>query len=49
MEHMGVPAARASFEMYNTKAEVDTLVDALGLPTTFSPETVCRSHLRRNG
>ncbi|MGR3467461.1 MAG: cysteine desulfurase [Shimia sp.] len=32
MEHMGVPATcRASFAMYNTKAEVDTLVDALEL------------------
>ncbi|MEJ6388549.1 cysteine desulfurase [Gymnodinialimonas ulvae] len=32
MEHMGVNAtARASFGMYNTKAEVDVLVDALEL------------------
>ncbi len=32
MEHMGVSAtARASFGMYNTKAEVDVLVDALEL------------------
>ncbi|WP_420863424.1 cysteine desulfurase [Algirhabdus cladophorae] len=32
MEHMGVPATcRASFAMYNTKAEVDALVDALEL------------------
>jgi cysteine desulfurase/selenocysteine lyase len=30
MEHMGVGATcRASFGMYNTKAEVDVLVDAL--------------------
>jgi len=30
MEHLGVPATcRASFGMYNTRAEVDTLVDAL--------------------
>ncbi|WP_341861480.1 cysteine desulfurase [Gymnodinialimonas sp. 57CJ19] len=32
MEHMGVNAtARASFGMYNTRAEVDTLIDALEL------------------
>lgn len=32
MEHMGVNAtARASFGMYNTKAEVDVLIDALEL------------------
>jgi cysteine desulfurase/selenocysteine lyase len=32
MEHMGVPATcRASFAMYNTKAEVDVLIDALEL------------------
>ncbi len=32
MEHLGVPAtARASFALYNTQAEVDTLVDALEL------------------
>ncbi|MEM1375498.1 MAG: cysteine desulfurase [Pseudomonadota bacterium] len=32
MEHLGVPAtARASFGMYNTRAEVDALVDALEL------------------
>ncbi|WP_298835900.1 cysteine desulfurase [uncultured Roseobacter sp.] len=32
MEHMGVPATcRASFGLYNTKAEVDVLVDALEL------------------
>ncbi|MBC6438184.1 MAG: cysteine desulfurase [Rhodobacteraceae bacterium] len=32
MEHMGVTATcRASFAMYNTKAEVDTLIDALEL------------------
>ncbi|WP_147125072.1 cysteine desulfurase [Shimia ponticola] len=32
MEHMGVPAtARASFAMYNTTEEVDTLVEALEL------------------
>ncbi|MEM9912910.1 MAG: cysteine desulfurase [Pseudomonadota bacterium] len=32
MEHMGVTAScRASFAMYNTKAEVDALVDALEL------------------
>ena len=32
MEHMGVPAtARASFGMYNTRDEVDVLVDALEL------------------
>ena len=32
MEHMGVPATcRASFGLYNTKAEVDALVDALEL------------------
>ncbi|MBI1492227.1 cysteine desulfurase [Halocynthiibacter styelae] len=32
MEHLGVPAtARASFALYNTEAEVDTLVDALEL------------------
>ncbi|MGR3492154.1 MAG: cysteine desulfurase [Shimia sp.] len=32
MEHMGVPATcRASFAMYNTTEEVDTLIDALEL------------------
>ena len=32
MQHLGVPAtARASFGLYNTKAEVDTLVSALEL------------------
>lgn len=32
MEHMGVPATcRASFGVYNTKAEVDALIDALEL------------------
>ncbi|MEL6701785.1 MAG: aminotransferase class V-fold PLP-dependent enzyme, partial [Pseudomonadota bacterium] len=32
MEHMGVPATcRASFGLYNTKAEVDVLIDALEL------------------
>ncbi|WP_107496005.1 cysteine desulfurase [Thalassobius sp. I31.1] len=32
MEYLGVPAtARASFALYNTEAEVDTLVDALEL------------------
>ncbi|MEE9427760.1 MAG: cysteine desulfurase [Paracoccaceae bacterium] len=32
MQHLGVPATcRASFGMYNTKAEVDVLVDALEL------------------
>ncbi len=32
MEHLGVPAtARASFGLYNTKAEVDVLIDALEL------------------
>ncbi len=32
MEHLGVPAtARASFAMYNTRAEVDALVDGLEL------------------
>jgi cysteine desulfurase/selenocysteine lyase len=32
MEHMGVSATcRASFGMYNTEAEVDSLVDALQL------------------
>ncbi|MBW4708899.1 cysteine desulfurase [Roseobacter sp. YSTF-M11] len=32
MEHMGIPAScRASFGLYNTKAEVDVLVDALEL------------------
>jgi cysteine desulfurase / selenocysteine lyase len=32
MEHLGVPATcRASFGLYNTKAEVDTLVEALEL------------------
>ena len=30
MERLGVPAtARASFALYNTRAEIDTLVDAL--------------------
>jgi cysteine desulfurase/selenocysteine lyase len=30
MEHYGVPAtARASFYVYNTESEVDSLVDAL--------------------
>ncbi|MEC7964210.1 MAG: aminotransferase class V-fold PLP-dependent enzyme, partial [Pseudomonadota bacterium] len=32
MDHLGVSATcRASFAMYNTRAEVDTLVDALEL------------------
>ena len=32
MEHLGVPATcRASFGMYNTRAEVDALIDALEL------------------
>ena len=32
MTHLGVPATcRASFGLYNTKAEVDRLVDALEL------------------
>jgi cysteine desulfurase / selenocysteine lyase len=32
MTHLGVSATcRASFGMYNTRAEVDTLVDALEL------------------
>ena len=32
MAHMGIPAScRASFGLYNTKAEVDTLVEALEL------------------
>lgn len=32
MEHLGVTAtARASFGLYNTKSEVDVLIDALGL------------------
>ena len=36
MEHLGVPATcRASFAMYNTEAEVDTLVDALELCHEF--------------
>ena len=33
MDHMGITAScRASFAFYNTKSEVDTLVDALHLP-----------------
>lgn len=36
MEHLGVPATcRASFAMYNTKAEVDALVEALELCHEF--------------
>ena len=36
MEHLGVPATcRASFGLYNTKAEVDVLVDALELCHEF--------------
>ena len=32
MEHLGVDAtARASVYLYNTRAEIDALVDALGL------------------
>jgi cysteine desulfurase/selenocysteine lyase len=32
MDHMGITAScRASFSFYNTKSEVDTLVDALFL------------------
>jgi cysteine desulfurase/selenocysteine lyase len=32
MQHLGVPATcRASFGLYNTRAEVDALVDALEL------------------
>ena len=32
MDHMGTPATcRASFGMYNTRAEVDALIDALDL------------------
>jgi cysteine desulfurase/selenocysteine lyase len=32
MDHLGISATcRASFAMYNTRAEVDTLVDALEL------------------
>jgi cysteine desulfurase / selenocysteine lyase len=32
MEHLGVTATcRASFGLYNTKAEVDALIDALEL------------------
>jgi cysteine desulfurase/selenocysteine lyase len=36
MAHMGVPATcRASFGLYNTEAEVDTLIDALELCHEF--------------